>query len=314
MPLRRAVGTVPAPAVRLDAVEKHVTKVRTRALAFARALRKPPFHPETVHRLRTHLRRLQAYAEFLQRPRIAARLADCVSWLSDLRTLYVFQQFLRRRGASVPDRSRMDVAVRDEEWAVARAGYPEIIRTRLAGLSVTRMRRPAAFLAERFATLSRDRAVRLDTALRGLSPEATRKELHRLRLLIKSLRYQAEIALEAGRGDPRMVAALKRRLLRPGPVPPAGQEVGPGVPERGGERVPAIPSASAGSRPQVRAAAIFPYRVAMRRRNLGGRSHNMVPAPAFGMPVNRMQQAPAFFTSKEAAVLPETISEMVVLM
>ena len=52
----------------------------------------------------------------------------------------------------------------------------------------------------------------------------------------------------------------------------------------------------------------------MRRRNLGGRSHNMVPAPAFGMPVNRMQQAPAFFTSKEAAVLPETISEMVVLM
>src|SRR5256885_8842031 len=41
---------------------------------FRSALRKPPFHPETVHRLRTHLRRLQAYAEFLQRPRIAARL------------------------------------------------------------------------------------------------------------------------------------------------------------------------------------------------------------------------------------------------
>src|SRR5437879_10202937 len=155
MPLRRAVGTVPAPAVTLDAVEKHVTKVRTRARAFARALRKPPFHPETVHRLRTHLRRLQAYAEFLQRPRIAARLADCVSWLSDLRTLYVFQQFLRRRGASVPDRSRMDVAVRDEEWAVARAGYPEIIRTRLAAVWNTRMRRPAAFLAKRLASPSR---------------------------------------------------------------------------------------------------------------------------------------------------------------
>src|SRR3989442_15175526 len=103
------------------------------------------------------------YTTLFRSPRIAARLADCVSWLSDLRTLYVFQQFLRRRGASVPDRSRMDVAVRDEEWAVARAGYPEILRTRLAGLSVTRMRRPAAFLAERFAALSRDRAVRLDT-------------------------------------------------------------------------------------------------------------------------------------------------------
>jgi len=210
MPLRRAVGAVPVPGVGIGAVEKRVTEVRARALAFARALRKPPFHPETVHRLRTHLRRLQAYAEFLQRPRIAARLADCVSWLSDLRALYVFQQHLRRRGASVPDRSRVDVAVRDEEWAVARAGYPEILRMRLAGLSVSRLRRPAAFLAERLASLSRDRAARLDTALHGLSPEATRKELHRLRLLIKSLRYQEEIALEAGRGDLRTVAALKR--------------------------------------------------------------------------------------------------------
>ncbi len=194
----------------MDAVEKQVTEVRARALAFARALRKPPFHPETVHRLRTHLRRLQAHAEFLQRPRIAARLVDCVSWLSDLRALYVFQQRLRRRGASVPDRTRVDVAVRDEEWAVARAGYPEAILTRLASLSVSRMRCPSAFLAERLASLGRDRAARLDTALRGLSPEATRKELHRLRLLIKSLRYQEEIAFKAGRGDSKTVAALKR--------------------------------------------------------------------------------------------------------
>src|SRR2546427_5473293 len=84
------------------------------------------------------------------------------------------------------------------------------MRTRLAGLSVSRMRRRSAFLAERLASLSQERAARLDAALRGLSPEATRKELHRLRLLIKSLRYQEEIALEAGPGDPRMVAPLKR--------------------------------------------------------------------------------------------------------
>ena len=207
---QRAVGAAPVPLVRWDAVEKRVAAVRARAIAFARALRKPPFHHETVHRLRTHVRRLQAYAEFLQRPRIAARLAECVSWLSDLRALYVFQQALRRRGASVLDRSRVDAAVRDEERAVARAGYPGAIRTRLAGLSVSRMRRPSAFLAERLASLSQERAARLDAALRGLSPEASRKELHRLRLLIKSLRYQEEIALEAGRGDPRTVAALKR--------------------------------------------------------------------------------------------------------
>ena len=207
---QRAVGAAPVPLVRRDAVEKRIAAVRARAIVFARALQEPPFRHETVHRLRTHLRRLQAYAEFLQRPRIAARLAECVSWLSDLRALYVFQQALRRRGASVLDRSRVDAAVRDEERAVARAGYPGAIQTRLAGLSVSRMRRPSAFLAERLASLSQERAARLDAALRGLSPEASRKELHRLRLLIKSLRYQEEIALEAGRGDPRTVAALKR--------------------------------------------------------------------------------------------------------
>ncbi len=210
MPAQQTVGAAPVPIARLAAVEKRVTEVRARAFAFARALKKPPFHPETVHRLRTHLRRLQAYAEFLQRPRTAARLAECVSWLSDLRALYVFQQRLRRRVASVPDRSRVGVAVRDEEWVVARAGYPEAIRMRLVGLSVSRMRRSTDFLTERLASLSRERTARLDAALRGLSPEATRKELHRLRLLIKSLRYQEEIALEAGRGNPGTVAALKR--------------------------------------------------------------------------------------------------------
>ena len=46
MPLRRAVGAVSVPVARLDAVERHVTKVRTRALAFARALRKPPSIPK----------------------------------------------------------------------------------------------------------------------------------------------------------------------------------------------------------------------------------------------------------------------------
>src|SRR2546426_5366026 len=44
-------------------------------------------------------------------------------------------------------------------------------------------------------------------------------------------------------GRAQTAPAHPGRLLRPGPVPPAGQEVGPGVPERGGERVPAIPSA-----------------------------------------------------------------------
>src|SRR5439155_22806006 len=107
---RRRVVAAPLPLVRREAVETRVTAVRARAIAFARALRRPPFRHETVHRLRTHVRRLQAYAEFLQRPRIAAGLAECVSWLSDLRALYVFQQSLHRRGGAGLRRLPCDAA------------------------------------------------------------------------------------------------------------------------------------------------------------------------------------------------------------
>src|SRR2546428_10380034 len=93
---QRAVGAAPVPLVRRDAVEKCIAAVRARAIVFARALREPPFRHETVHRLRTHLRRLQAYAEVLQRPRIAARLAGCGPWLSDPRATYGLPQSLRR--------------------------------------------------------------------------------------------------------------------------------------------------------------------------------------------------------------------------
>jgi len=50
----------------------------------------------------------------------------------------------------------------------------------------------------------------LSGALQCLSSKPKRKELHRLRLLIKSLRYQQEIAVEMRWGNPQTVNALKR--------------------------------------------------------------------------------------------------------
>lgn len=179
-------------------------------MAYARALKKPPFHPETVHRLRTHLRRLQAYAEFMQRPKAVAALAQSVTWLSRLRTLDVFHRYLRRRKADAQDVRRVVWALREEETKVAHAGHVEAIRIVLEGMSLTRMRRTDDVLARRLESLGREHADRLSAALRGLSVKARRKELHRLRLLVKSLRYQEEIALETAWGNPRSVAALKR--------------------------------------------------------------------------------------------------------
>ena len=194
----------------VEAIEKRAALYYDHAVGFARALKKPPFHPETVHRLRTHLRRLQAYAELMQRPKAAGALAKGVTWLSRLRTLDVFLRYLRRRRGAVDDVRCVAWALREEETKVAHAGYVEAIQALLERTSLARMRGPDDVLAMRLESLGREHADRLNAALRGLSAEAKRKELHRLRLLVKALRYQEEIVLETAWGNPRSVAALQR--------------------------------------------------------------------------------------------------------
>jgi len=214
-PTESLPSPLPAPAVSdaaaaAAAMEKRAAEYHARSVAFAHALRKPPFHPETVHRLRTHLRRLQAYAEFLRRPLVARRLAQNVKWLSRLRTLDVFRRYLRRRKAAARDLRRVAWALREEEKMVTSAGRLEEISSMLAKMTVARVRRPMAFVENCLSTLRQESSKQLAAALRKLSPEATRKELHRLRLLVKSLRYQEEIALETAWGDRRRVEAFKR--------------------------------------------------------------------------------------------------------
>ena len=55
--------------------EARMATDRRRCLGYAKALEKA-FRPETVHKLRTHLRRLQSYAEYLDRPKAAERLGE----------------------------------------------------------------------------------------------------------------------------------------------------------------------------------------------------------------------------------------------
>ena len=56
--------------------------------------------------------------------------------------------------------------------------------------------RQGEYIAERFQRLQPENRTMLDRGLQRQSPKPTRKELHRLRLLIKSLRYQQEIAVQ----------------------------------------------------------------------------------------------------------------------
>jgi hypothetical protein len=85
-----------------------------RALRCAVSLRRS-FRPDTVHKLRTNLRRLQAYTELLEHPQIAACFARGVSWFSPLRALHVFQDYLNDQGASAKARRRLQRAIRKEE-------------------------------------------------------------------------------------------------------------------------------------------------------------------------------------------------------
>ena len=93
---------------------------------------------------------------------------------------------------------------------VASTGRLEAIRSMLAKMTLARLRRPVAFVEDRLSALRQETSEQLAAALRKLSPEATRKELHRLRLLVKSLRYKEEIALETAWADPHRMMALKR--------------------------------------------------------------------------------------------------------
>lgn len=194
----------------LETIQKHADQYLAGALKFSHALRRPPFPTETVHKLRTHLRRLQAYAELSERDRTAARLDHCVRWLSELRTLNVFQQYLRRRRGDAQDLRRVSESIREEERSLTGAGHLPAIRAVLAKTLTARLRRPASFMMARLASLGRDQAARMGEALCELPPKSGKKELHRLRLLVKSHRYQEELAQNTPWANPPRLAALKR--------------------------------------------------------------------------------------------------------
>jgi len=180
---------------------------RRRVLAYAQS--REPLRPGTIHNLRTNLRRLQAHAELLEHHKIAARLARGVSCFSRLRSLHVFKSYLKRTGASVKSRQRVQRVVRKEEKKIRTSERLQKIRMLLLETPISSLERPNIFLKNGFEKLRHENRTMLHQALQDLSRRPKWKELHRLRLLIKSLRYQQEIAVELKWGNPRTVHSLK---------------------------------------------------------------------------------------------------------
>ncbi len=165
--------------------------------------------PAMLHRARTHLRRLQAYLELVGEERNADTIARCVMRLSKLRTLQVFERCLSKLDAPRSDRKAVKRRLRAERKKLERTHtYAAIERiVRRHALPPT----PAnpEWLTERMQTARHAHA----DAFRQLSAEIgakpRRKTLHRLRLLLKSIRYQEEWALDRPYAMPALVQRLK---------------------------------------------------------------------------------------------------------
>ena len=166
--------------------------------------------PATLHRARTHLRRLQAYLELVGEDRNADTISRCVIRLSKLRTLQVFERYLSKLDAPRSDRKAVKRRLRaTRDKLESTHTYASIERI------VCRHALPPTpgnpdWLAERMRTVRHAHADALRQLTAEVDAKPRRKTLHRLRLLIKSIRYQEEWALDRPYAMPALVQRLKR--------------------------------------------------------------------------------------------------------
>ncbi len=190
--------------------DERAARYQAVALSALASLSSGDMRPQTLHRLRTHLRRLQAYLELMGENRDAKAISKCVSRLSRLRTLHAFEQYLTRLGATesdlwiIRDRIRTTLATlerKDTFWKIEHNVHWHSLSAAQANPD---------WMMERLHTLRRANAVALRELTAKAADNPRRKTLHTLRLRIKSIRYQEEWALDQVYARPDLVNQLKR--------------------------------------------------------------------------------------------------------
>lgn len=193
------------PHRRLD---RRAAGYRTLALHALDRLSAGHTDPRTVHRLRTSLRRLEAYLEFAGDKAGACCMAKCVSRLSSLRTLQVLAGYLKRQGATQADAKKIRKRIKRQVAKLCRARIFENIQVDVRCTELVAASASPAWPTDRLAALRREQAA----TLRDLTarPRPRRRMLHALRLKIKSIRYQEEWALSLDAGKVVLVERLKQ--------------------------------------------------------------------------------------------------------
>jgi CHAD domain-containing protein len=187
-------------------IQNAITRHRKVARQTLAELSEGALRRTAVHHLRTRLRRLQALLTLSNDERHTAKLARSVSRLSPLRTWQVFELYLSRIGAPASDLRKVRAARRRAERKIARKQVLRRIRQRLGRLdSPPAIRDPA----RRFTMARAAHARTLHTLMEQASHRPRRKILHALRLAVKTIRYQEELAARLGWNDQGLLDQLK---------------------------------------------------------------------------------------------------------
>lgn len=165
--------------------------------------------PKTLHRLRTHLRRLQAYLELVGEEANATLMADCVSRFSPLRTLQVLDAYLAKLEAPDSDLQAVRDRIQARRERLARTHVYRDVERLVRRHAIPPVPVGQEWLAQRMHHLRELNGIALRELALKASEQPRRKTLHLLRLKIKSVRYQEEWALHEAHARPDMVAWLK---------------------------------------------------------------------------------------------------------
>ncbi len=164
---------------------------------------------KSLHRLRIHLRRLQALHELIGDVTAAHALSEAVSRFSKLRTLQVFVKYLKDQNAPKSDRQQIRRLIQKHRRRLLAKGVYRQTRQVVRQYALPPIPAHARWLTDR---LNGQRAIVL-SRLRGMALAASthprRRQLHALRLCIKSLRYQEECGFGHAGAQPQLVHALK---------------------------------------------------------------------------------------------------------
>ncbi len=162
--------------------------------------------PKSLHRLRSTLRRLQAWLEVIGRHEAADHLAREISRTSRLRSLQVFEDWLRRTQAPQKDLRRAADALREERARLAHADTFAAMRTTINAIRNWEMSDDLS-PTHRIWTLYRQPLAKL---LRKIRHNPKRKRLHQLRLQLKLFRYTVEWAEPRTSANRELIGRLKR--------------------------------------------------------------------------------------------------------